>query len=527
MVSDDLVAGVDLGSQGTCAQAIDANGTLIATSYVPHELSYPHPGWAEQDPKSWLTAVARALDELRRSVKPRPLRALAFGSQLDGMVAVRADGTPTAPAQIWMDRRASEQCERAATELPPAQLRKLTGCNLDPGHVAAKIAWLKDHRPDAYDDARWFLLPGSFLAWRATGELAVDPSNASSSMLLEMRTGAWSEQACAAFGVEDRRLAPILPAHTSLGSVAPWLREAAGLDPRTLVVLGCGDEMAATLGAGVIDPGAVCDVLGTAEPVCAVVSEPALDPQAVTEAHPHAAPGRWLLENPGWLSGGAYRWFRDELGSSEMALAAESGTDVYEILDDAAAAIPAGADGVLWLPALAGATAPEWNAEARATWFGLTAAHSRAHLTRALLEGNAFALQDVLAAMQAAGLEPNELVCVGGGARGDLLLSIRADVTGLPVTRPDDVETTARGAAMLAAVGAGLHPDVAQAVAHMAGPRREPILPDSDRHSIYAACYSRYRQLYAALRPLFVGDPAPDAMPSDTASAGPSGSRPN
>jgi xylulokinase len=243
--------------------------------------------------------------------------------------------------------------------------------------------------------------------------------------------------------------------------------------------------------------------MGTAEPVCAVVAEPALDPGCVTEAHPHASPDGWLLENPGWLSGGAYRWFRDELGSVESARAKATGSDVYQLLNDAAAEVPPGADGVLWVPALAGATAPEWNADARAAWFGLTAAHGRSHLARALLEGNAFALRDVLMAMGSAGLAPTDLVCVGGGARGDLLLSIRADVTGLPVTRPEDVETTARGAAMLAAAGAGLHPDVRTAVTEMAGPRSEPVLPDPDRQAIYAAAHGRYRDLYAALRPLF------------------------
>jgi xylulokinase len=288
-----------------------------------------------------------------------------------------------------------------------------------------------------------------------------------------------------------------------LGPVAPWLRDAADLDPQTQVVLGCGDEMAATLGAGVVEPGVVCDVMGTAEPVCAVSPTPALDAEGVTELHPHAAPGIWLLENPGWLSGGAYRWFRDELGSVEAARAAATGADVYELLNGLAADAPAGADGVLWIPALAGATAPEWNADARAGWFGLTAAHGRSHLARALLEGNAFALRDVLEAIRSAGLAPTELVCVAGGARGDLLRQIRADVTGLPVTRPQDVETTARGAAMLAAAGAGLHPDVPTASREMAGPRLEPIQPRPHCREVYEELYIRHRALYEAVRPLF------------------------
>jgi xylulokinase len=502
-VSDGLVVGVDVGSQGTCAQAIAADGTIAATTYVPHTLAFPRPGWAEQNPEEWLAALAQALNEVRLAVGGNPLRAIAFGSQLDGLVTAASDGSPTGPALIWMDRRAAAECDAAAGALAPELLRELTGCNLDPGHVAAKIAWVRRHAPDQYADARWLLLPGSFVAWRASGELAVDPSNASSSMLLDTATRDWSDAACAAFAVPPERLAPIRPAHHVLGPVAPWLREAAGLDGSTLVVLGCGDEMAATLGAGVIEPGTVCDVIGTAEPVCAVASQRTLDPTGVTELHPHASPELWLLENPGWLSGGAYRWFRDELGSVELTRSAATGANVYELLNDAAARVPAGAGGVLWVPALSGATAPEWNAQARASWFGLSAAHGRAHLIRAMLEGNAFALRDVVEAMRHAGLEPTELVCVGGGARGELLLQIRADVTGLPVTRPDDVETTARGAAMLAAVGAGLHLDVPAAARRMRGPRHAALQPDGERRAVYAEGYERYRRLYAALRPLF------------------------
>ena len=499
----ELVVGVDVGSQGTCAQAIAPDGKQVATAYVPHTLSYPQPGWAEQDAREWLGAVAQALAEVRRAVDGASVRAVSFGSQLDGLVAADAAGQPLGPALIWMDRRAGDQCLAAAERIDPDRLRELSGCNLDPGHVAAKIAWLEEHRADQHAGARWFLLPGSFVAWHASGELAVDPSNASSSMLLDVGSGDWSPEACDAFQVDSGSLAEIQPAHAVLGPVAPWLREAAGLDPATQVVLGCGDDMAATLGAGVVEPGVVCDVMGTAEPVCAVVPGPVLDPDGITELHPHAVPEGWLLENPGWLSGGAYRWFRDELGSAEAARAAATGADVYELLNTLADEAPAGADGVLWVPALAGATAPEWNAGARAGWFGLAASHGRAHLARALLEGNAFALRDVLEAIKAAGNRPSELVCVAGGARGDLLRQIRADVTGLPVTRPDDVETTARGAAMLAAVGVGLHADVPSASRAMASPRSEPLLPRPGCSEVYEALYQRHRALYAALRPLF------------------------
>jgi xylulokinase len=261
--------------------------------------------------------------------------------------------------------------------------------------------------------------------------------------------------------------------------------------------------MAAVLGAGVTEPGEICDVMGTAEPVCAVIAEPGADAPPVVELHPHAMPGRWLLENPGWLSGGAYRWFRDELGGPEVARAAATGADVYELLNELARAAPPGADGVSWIPALSGAMAPEWNPRARAGWFGLTAAHSRAHMARALLEGNALALRDIVDAIASSGQALTGVVCVGGGARGDLLLGLRANATGLSVCRPLDVETTARGAAMLAAAGVGIHPTVRAAAQAMAGPRTDPVEPDPELQAVYDALHARHLRLYRALQPLF------------------------
>ncbi|HWF73415.1 MAG TPA: FGGY family carbohydrate kinase [Solirubrobacteraceae bacterium] len=504
-MSDDapLVVGVDVGSQGTCAQALAPDGGLVASTYAAHELAYPRPGWSEQDPAEWTRALVQTLAEVRLAAAGRPIAAVSFGSQLDGLVATDRGGRALRPALIWSDRRAGAECERVAESVDVDGLRARTGCNLDPGHVAAKIAWLRAHEPDVDAEVATYLLPGSWVACQASGELAVDPSNASSTGLLDPRRMVWCEEACAAFDVDPARLAPVRPAHAVLGHIAPWLREATGLSATAQVVLGAGDEMAAVLGAGVVEPGEVCDVMGTAEPVCAVTDEPDGDPPPLVELHPHAAPDRWLLENPGWLSGGAYRWFRDELGGPEIARAAATGADVYELLNTLARGAPAGADGVSWVPALSGAMTPEWNARARAGWYGLTAAHGRAHMARALLEGNAMALRDVVEAIAASGLALSGLVCVGGGARGDLLLSIRAHVTGLPVCRPLDVETTARGAAMLAAAGAGLHPSVAAAAGAMAGPRAEPLQPEPELRAVYDELHARHLRLYAALRPLF------------------------
>ncbi len=261
--------------------------------------------------------------------------------------------------------------------------------------------------------------------------------------------------------------------------------------------------MAATLGAGVFEPGEVCDVVGTAEPVCAASARPMFDPTMLVECHPHADPDAWLLENPGFVSGGNLRWWRDQFAPLERAAEAEGKGDAYELLSVEARRVPAGAGGVIFLPCMQGAMAPEWNGAARGTFYGLTLAHTRAHMTKAMLEGSAFALRDILQAMSDAGLEPSRLTIVGGGAKSELWSQIKADVTGLTVRTPASVETTATGAAMLAAVAAGIARDVAEATTTFVSYRPEGFEPNDANRAAYEDAYALYRQVYGSLRNVF------------------------
>jgi xylulokinase len=488
----DAVCGVDVGSQGAVLAVFTAHGERLATTHQAYGVDYPRPGWAEQDPAEWNAALERGFAELAGEIDLGRIAAVSFASQLDGLVAVDRAGQPLGPAIIWMDRRSDGICREAAEQIGPETWYERSGCNLDGSHVVAKMAWFARNRPDEDANVERYLLPGSYLLRVVAGADAVDGSNASSSMALDPNRLAWDEELLAVFGVDPARLAPVVPAHNVVGTVLPALAAATGLSPDTLVVCGCGDEMGATLGAGLAEPGAICDVLGTAEPVCAVCDEPLRDSTRVAECHPHAAPGRWLLENPGWASGASYRWFRDELG----------GTD-YEELNSLAASVPPGSAGVVFLPWMGGAMAPVWDADARGGWYGLTPAHGRAHLCRSLLEGSAYALRDVVEAIRAAGLETERIVCVAGGSRSPLVRQLRADATGLPVGWSEDVETTARGAAMLAAVGAGFHADVpaaASAMARLAGEEHEP---DAEGAALLDEGYARYRRLCEALEPAF------------------------
>jgi xylulokinase len=498
------VIGCDVGSQGTNAALYAEDGTLVASRYQNHDLSFPRPGWAEQDATEWPKAVIASVGSLVEEVdEPSAIAGLSFGSQLDGMVVCDSEGRPLRPAMIWMDRRAEAQAAALARRISPEDFYRLSGTNLDSSHAVFKALWVRDEEPDVFDRAGLLMSPGSFVLREVTGVTAVDPSNASSLALLDPRTRRWSGELLEATGIGVELLPKLAPAPESVGTITGEFASATGLDPGTVVAVGCGDEMAATLGAGVFEPGEVCDVVGTAEPVCAASEAPREDPTMLVECHPHADPDAWLLENPGFVSGGNLRWWRDQFAPLEVRSEQEGRGDAYDLLSAEAADVPAGADGVVFLPCMQGAMAPEWNGAARGVFYGLTLAHSRAHMTRALLEGSAFALRDILEAMRGTGLDVRRLTIVGGGAKGALWRQIKADATGLPVRVPESVETTATGAAILAAVGSGVHADVAEATRAFVSYRPDEHRPDPEARQAYDQAYRRYREVYAALKPVF------------------------
>jgi xylulokinase len=504
-VTGPYVIGCDVGSQGTNCALYSADGSLVASSYQAYDLSYPFPGAAEQDADLWAPAVAAGVRELLAKVSegPSAVKGISFGSQLDGMVVCDGAGRALRPAMIWMDRRAEEQAARVAERIGREDFYRRVGANLDSSHAVFKALWVRDEEPDVWARAVHLMSPGTYVLREVAGPVAIDYSNASSFALLDPRSRTWSAEVLAAVDLPEHLLPEVAAATEPIGTVAGGFAEVTGLSSDTIVGVGCGDEMAATLGAGVFAPGEVCDVVGTAEPVCAASAVPREDPTMLVECHPHADPDAWLLENPGFVSGGNLRWWRDHFAPLERQAEADGGGDAYDLLSAEAERIPPGAEGLSFLPAMQGAMAPEWNGAARGAFYGLTLAHTRAHMTRAILEGSAFGLRDILEAMANAGLDVRRLTIVGGGAKGPLWRQIKADVTGLPVRVPVSVETTATGAAILAAVAAGVHGSVGEAAAAFVAFRPDVHEPDPERREAYDEAYRRYREVYFALKPVF------------------------
>lgn len=501
--------GCDLGSQSLKGILLDPAGRVVAQASAAYDVQYPHPAWAQQDPLDWRVAlsdvVARLLHDA--AIAPTSVGALGLASQVDGLVAVDEHAEPLHPAIIWLDRRGAAQTRTLRTAIEAGEVRRITGLNIDASHVAPKILWLRDERPAIFERAVGLLLPGSALVAWLTGERVVDHANASSTLLYDLTTGAWSPRMLDVVGLDATRLGEIHAAADVVGPLRPHAAEALGLTTATRVVTGTGDEHGASLGAGGIRPGVVIDITGTAEPVCVAAATPIIDETGLVETHGHADTRVWLVENPGFVSGGSVSWFRDAIGGGASPAALDA---------EAIATTGPGADGVTFLPTLSGATAPRWNDRARGVYAGLSLNHGRAHLFRAVLEGCTFAVRDIVDRLDAMGLAGDEIRVVGGGARSPFWLQIKADVTGRSVRVLASDEATALGAAMLAGVGARTFRDLDEAVDRLTVLEPRVFEPDPSARSAYDDAYARYRRLFDAVEP---GFDASAAAPEGTAVA--------
>ena len=355
--------------------------------------------------------------------------------------------------------------------------------------MAAKIRWLKGNLPDARRYAR-FHQPVSYLVSRLTGEHRIDHSLASTTMLYSLRDRAFDPRLLDLFGIDESELPAITDATACAGPLSRDGVRLTGLRPGIPVAVGTGDDFSTPLGAGLIQPGAAVCVLGTAEVVGAVHHAPQTDERGLLETHAYFD-GQYFIENPGWLSGGALAWLRSTLRLTD-----------FSELDALADPLPPGAEGLTFLPALSGAMAPEWIPSARGCFYGLTPAHGNGHMCLAVLEGTAFAMRDVIDRLDAMSVAVDQVVLLGGGAKSHTWARIRANLLGLPVEVPANVDTSPVGAAMIAAVAAEIQPDLKTATAGLTGDRNV-VEPDATTKGRYDEAYAAYRKLFDTLRPMF------------------------
>jgi xylulokinase len=483
-----MIVGIDIGTQSLKAVVTDASLMVLGEAAVEYRPSFPGPDRAEQHPSIWERTLGPAVAAALRQADVPAARVAALGvcGQLDGCIAVDVSGTALGPCLIWMDRRAQAE----AAEVPANLIRARSGVVRDPSHMAAKIAWLKRHDPRAAGAAR-FHQPVSYMVERLTGASVMDHALASTSMLYGLHARGYDSELLDRFGIDRSSLPALAEAEAPAGLLSKAGAELCGLPAGIPVAVGTGDDFSTPLGAGLVVPGTLEVAVGTGEVIGAIHRSPTVDEKALVETNAYPG-GSWFLKTPGWLSGGAVVWLRDLLGM-----------ETVQAFDALAESVGPASDGLLFLPALTGAMAPEWHAGARGCFYGLTPSHGRGHLARALMEGCAFAMRDVADRLRELGVNADDVLLLGGGAKSRLWTQIRVDVLCVPGRVPARVDTSPLGAAMLAAVAAGFLADLEQAAALVRAAPAALLDPVPEHCEIYAQAYESYRQLFQCLRPIF------------------------
>jgi xylulokinase len=485
-----LLAGLDVGTSGVRAVVVDESGRVRATASVAHPLHQPRPGWTEQDPEDWWRGTEVALGRALEAAVRGEVVGLGLAGQMHGAVFLDARDRVVRPAILWNDQRTATQCRRMTELVGERRLVELAGNPALTGFQAPKILWLRDEEPERFRRLARVLLPKDYVRLRLTGELATDASDASGTLLLDLRRRDWAQPILEALEIPGDWLPPVREGPEPTGGVRAAVAASLGLRRDVPVAAGGGDNAAAAVGTGVVTPGRLGCSIGTSGVLFAPTLGLLPDPSGRVHAFCHAVPGAYHLMGVTLSAGGALRWWRDLLRGA-------GGSDDYDRLVAAAAAVPVGAEGLLFLPYLDGERTPHLDPLARGQFFGLTSRHTYAHLTRAVMEGALLGLRDALEAMRSLGLAPSEVRATGGGARNSLWLRLMADVLGLPVFRTRVDEGAAYGAALLAGVAAGRYRDLEEACSLVAL-RPEVVEPDPARVAAYERLHGLYRELYPA-----------------------------
>jgi xylulokinase len=492
----DLLLGIDVGTYSSKGVVCTPNGEVIASATVEHGLSLPRPGWAEQDADAvwWADVVKLCRTLLAGPVQPDQIAAVAVSAIGPCMLPVDQQGRPLRPAVLYgIDTRATAEIDWLNQTFGEDTLYQFDGMGLTSQAIGPKILWLRRHEPDVFARTAKILSASSYLVLRLTGETVIDRHGASYfNPLIDIHTLGWDERFAEPI-IEISRLPRLLWANEIAGQVTPAASAETGLPIGTSVTAGTIDAAAEAISVGVQDPGDLMVMYGTTMFFLLVTGELVSDRRLWSTAY--CFPGLYDITAGMATSGALTRWFRDEFAPVELTSEANGGIPAYEALSTLAAAIPAGANGLICLPYFSGERTPINDPWARGVFAGLTLSHTRAHLYRALLEGTAYGVRHNIETMRQLGVPPQRLVAVGGGAKNRLWLQIVSDVTGLPQVVPTQTIGASFGDAFLAGIATGTISDREtgrQSWVHI----KETIEPQPDQRAIYDDYYAVYRSLY-------------------------------
>ena len=489
------ILGLDVSTTGSKALLIDKKGEVLGTASSPHTLSTPKPLWSEQDPDMWWQAVISSIRSLiaQTGIDSNEIDAIGLTGQMHGLVLLDVEGKVLRPAILWNDQRCQAQCDEIHERVGKEKFIQISGNVALTGFTAPKILWVAENESEVYSQVSHVLLPKDFIRYKLTGELAMDKADGSGTVLFDLKARDWSEELLETLNIPREWMPPTFEGPDITGRVTGVAAALTGLAPWTPVTAGGGDQAAGAVGVGAVEPGIVGLVVGTSGVIFATTPAPLIEPEGRLHAFCHAAPGLWHFMGVMLSAAGSLQWYRDTL-APEMS---------FDELLQEAESVPAGSEGLLFLPYLSGERTPHPDPLARGAFIGLTLRHSRGHMTRAVLEGVAFGLKDSFNLIRNAGLEQiSQVRASGGGTKGALWRQILADVLESELVSVNTTEGGAFGASLLAGVGVGAWSDVATAcreTIHITG----KTMPNPANFQAYRDNYEIYRGLYPLLKNTF------------------------
>lgn len=500
----DFLLAIDIGTTTVKAGVFSVDGKCIGIAHQGYDLDTPAVDQVEIDAEIYweatINVVRKALDQ--GHIPNNKIAGIGVSSQGETLVAVDKNGIPIYPAIVWLDKRAQKQAQELELQLGETVYAHTGIPEINPTWTACKIAWLKENHPDVYNKVDKFLLVQDFIIHRLTGQFITEGSISCTTMLFDIVSRCWWEDAYKAIGLSPTRLAKISNPGEIAGKLTDKAAATLGLSSGTPVVLGGMDQAVGAVGAGNIMPEMVSETTGGALAIQVTLTRPDIDPTQQVPVYLHSVPDRYLFVPVCDTGGMALQWFKDVFGTVEEELAAKEGKNVYELLTDMAGEVPAGCEGLIMLPHLMGAFSPEYNSRARGSFVGFTLYHKKNHFTRAVLEAVAFMLRRNLELIQESGIEIKEIRSTGGGAASQLWRQIKADVCQIPVVTLQNNDTALLGDAILAAIAVGLYASPEEAVQQMVSPAQK-LLPIPGNDSIYEEAFQNYCQLNDILDPYF------------------------
>ncbi len=503
-MSKKYLIGLDIGTSGAKCIIVDDEGKVVASSTQEYPLYTPKPGWAEQDPKDWWDACVRGLKVIlpKSGVNPADIAGVSYSGQMHGLVALDAANEVIRPAILWCDQRTQAQCDWITEKAGGLKgLLTYTNNQMLTGYTGGKILWLKEEEPDNFAKMKLFVCPKDYIRYKMTGTLGIDMSDASGTGFFDVRNRKWSDGLIELAGL-DKAIFPEAHESTELaGKVTAAAAAETGLPEGLNCYYGGGDAIIQTTGGGMVKPGTLGVVIGTAGNVAMALDKYEDNPNGALQLFCGNEPGSWMALGVTLTAGGAYRWYRDELCKYEHTVADAEQRNVYDVMGESAAESVPGAHGVVFTPYLTGERCPYPDPNCRASFYGLTLGATKADITRSVMEGVTYSLRQLVDIMGS--FAHNEKVYTsGGGSASQLWRQMQADIFNLPVyTMSAASEGGAYGAIMVAGVGAGIWKDLKEAAGIIKA--ETETLPCPENQPAYNDTYDIYCKLYHALKPVY------------------------